>query len=82
MNDSIKITITEPEIKRYDIPQVRPAKHKAFCRACDNVIKVNQDMVTWYSHRNRGQHIHICIKCCNNIGRLVWEYAFEEGKNK
>lgn len=49
---------------------VRKAERQAFCRLCDNVIEKGDTMLSFYSRRNRGQHIHIC-KCCVDKIRSV-----------
>lgn len=49
----------------------RPATRHAYCRGCDEVIKPGEDMITTYSHRNRGQHIHFCLECGRIIGELA-----------
>jgi uncharacterized protein YlaI len=52
-------------------PVYRPALQVAWCRSCDRKISKGEPMVTWYSYRNRGQHIHICPECASKIGKLV-----------
>lgn len=51
--------------------ELRPAERPAFCRACDTKIEKGYYMVSFYSWRNRGQHIHICLNCCAKIGDMV-----------
>ena len=51
---------------------IRQAKQNCFCRVCDKEIQRNtEDIVSWYSWRNRGQNIHICIPCMKILGKLV-----------
>jgi hypothetical protein len=52
-------------------PTRRPAERRAFCRGCDQPIEKGQEMVSWFTFRNRGQNIHICIPCCEAIGGLA-----------
>lgn len=56
----------------YDIER-RQAQRKAFCRGCDKIIAQGEDMVSTYSFRNRGQHIHFCLECARAIGKLASE---------
>ena len=56
-------------------PEFRKAERDAFCRACDKTIKKGTDMVSWYSHRNQGMNIHICLPCAEGIGALAKEHA-------
>ena len=51
----------------------RQAQRDAFCRSCDKVIKKGEDMVSMYSWRNQGQHIHLCLDCSEVIGKLAKE---------
>lgn len=51
-------------------PQLRPAERTAFCRGCDTPIEKGAPMVSFYSRRNRGQSIHICVACSRAIGEL------------
>jgi uncharacterized protein YlaI len=52
---------------------LRKAERNAFCRSCDKVIEKGEDMVSMYSWRNRGQHIHLCLDCSEVIGKLAKE---------
>lgn len=54
----------------YDIKR-REAQRDAFCRGCDKTIKKGEDMITTYSFRNRGQHIHFCLSCAKVIGEMA-----------
>jgi RNase P subunit RPR2 len=54
----------------------RPAQREAFCRGCDKEIVRGTDMIYTYSRRNRGQHIHFCLQCAVEIGKLA-----EKGKS-
>lgn len=49
----------------------RPCQRSAYCRGCDSVIGKGQEMVSTYSWRNRGQHIHFCLGCAEVIGGLA-----------
>ena len=55
-------------------PEFRKAERNAFCRACDKTIIKGMDMVSWYSHRNQGMNIHICVTCAESIGALAAEH--------
>jgi uncharacterized protein YlaI len=55
-------------------PEIRKAERNAFCRACDKTITKSDDMVSWYSHRNQGMHIHLCLSCAKDIGAMVTEH--------
>ena len=52
-------------------PELRQAERDAYCRSCDKVIAKGDKMLSWYSHRNKGMHIHLCLECVDNIDRLV-----------
>lgn len=52
-------------------PDYRKAERDAFCRSCDKSIKRGTDMISWYSHRNQGMNIHICLSCAESIGALA-----------
>ena len=54
-------------------PEFRLAKRDAYCRSCDEIIPKGAEMISWYSHRNRGQHIHLCITCAAKIAALYRE---------
>lgn len=58
-------------------PVVRNAEHKARCRACDAELEKGTQMVSWYSFRNRGQYIHICLPCAKHIGYIAKEHKDE-----
>jgi hypothetical protein len=58
--------------KKFD-PVVRRAEHKAFCRACSQVINKGDPMVSWYSTANRGMHIHLDLDCAQHIGHIAKE---------
>jgi hypothetical protein len=51
--------------------ELRPAERSAFCRGCDIKIERGEYMISFYSWRNRGQHIHLCLECCGKIGDMV-----------
>ena len=51
----------------------RQLKRKAFCRGCDKEMMVEEEVITTYSFRNRGQHIYFCIDCAEKIGKLAYE---------
>lgn len=53
--------------------ELRPADRDAFCRACDIKITKGTYMISFYSWRNRGQNIHLCLNCCSIIGDMVNE---------
>jgi hypothetical protein len=55
-------------------PELRKAERNAFCRSCDKTIKKNDEMVSWYSHRNQGMNIHLCLQCAEYIGAMVTEH--------
>lgn len=57
------------------LPEIRKAERNAFCRACDNSIVKGDDMVSWYSHRNQGMHIHLCMKCATDVGAMAKEHT-------
>jgi len=53
-------------------PTIRQSQQDCFCRVCDKKIQRNtEDIVSWYSWRNRGQNIHVCIPCMQILGKLV-----------
>ena len=53
--------------------QYRKAKQLAFCRVCEKHINKGEDMVSWYTTLNRGQHIHIHPLCVMVLSELVKE---------
>jgi len=56
----------------------RQMERDAFCRACDKVIKRNtEEAIVWYSWRNKGQHIMICLPCSQKIGEMSGEFSDE-----
>ena len=55
-------------------PEIRNAERNAFCRACDKTITKNEEMVSWYSHRNWGMYIHLCLSCAGKLGDMVTEH--------
>lgn len=55
------------------IAELRLAERDAFCRACDIKITKGTYMISFYSWRNRGQNIHLCLNCCSIIGDMVNE---------
>lgn len=50
----------------------RPAERDAICRGCDRTILKGHDMISWYTFRNRGQHIHLCLPCAGYAGELAY----------
>ena len=56
-------------------PELRKAERIAFCRACDSPINKGTDMVSWYSPRNQGMHIHLCIPCAEKRGAMAKEHT-------
>lgn len=50
-----------------------PAERVAVCRLCDKAIKIGETKVSFYSPRNCGMHIHLCIECCKKIGDAVYD---------
>ena len=54
-------------------PEYRLTHRKAFCRACDGVIESGEMMVTMYSRRNTGQHIHFHPECVKQMAALIDE---------
>jgi len=56
-----------------DYPQLRLSERHAFCRACDGKIEPGDAMITMYSRRNRGQHIHFHPECVERMAALVKE---------
>ena len=54
---------------------VREAARDAFCRVCDGKIEKGELMFSFYSHRNRGQNIHICKSCIDSIKDVDMEVS-------
>lgn len=50
-----------------------PTERVAVCRLCDKAIKIGETKVSFYSPRNCGMHIHLCIECCKKIGDAVYD---------
>lgn len=55
-------------------PELRPAERTAYCRGCDKKIQRGEPMVSFYSFRNTGMSIHLCLNCAEDIGELVKEH--------
>jgi len=51
----------------------RQLKRNAFCRGCDDELRVGTEVISMYSIRNRGQHIYLCMACTKLIGELIKE---------
>jgi hypothetical protein len=52
-------------------PEKRKAERDAYCSGCDKEIKKETEMISFYSYRNRGMWIHLCISCSVDIGVLA-----------
>jgi len=52
-------------------PVKRNVERDAYCRSCDCLIPKGTTVLSWYSRRNRGMNIHICIPCSVKIGELA-----------
>jgi len=54
--------------------QYRYAKKECFCRGCDKEIQPNTEkIITFYSFRNRGMHVHLCVPCVEKFNDLILE---------
>lgn len=54
--------------------ELRKTKRDAQCKSCHKTIYKNtEDVIYFYSHLNRGTHVHICMKCVETIFDLVSE---------
>ena len=60
--------------------EIRKAQRHAFCRDCDKKIQVGEYILSMYSWRNRGQNIHICLDCVDEIHEMQVEY--KENQNE
>jgi hypothetical protein len=60
--------------------EIRLAQREAFCRGCDATIKKGDSMFTTYSHRNRGQNIHFCMKCVEEIHEMFVSLDYLKAK--
>jgi hypothetical protein len=49
----------------------RQTERSAFCRGCDTEMPKGTEIVSTFSWRNRGQHIHFCLPCATKIGELA-----------
>lgn len=58
-------------------PVVRQSEREAFCRSCDEAMQKGTPMVSFYSHRNQGMWVHLCISCSAFIGKIAVEYCNE-----
>lgn len=58
-------------IERNAETTVRPAEREAFCRWCDGTIHKGENMVSFYSWRNRGQNIHFHIDCVKQMATFI-----------
>lgn len=54
-------------------PKLRPAERDAYCRSCDEVMSKGTNMISWYSWRNRGMNIHLCLDCVRELKLLLPE---------
>lgn len=55
-------------------PTFKVLGNLGFCRVCDMALERKRTpCVSWYSGRNRGQNIHICVPCVKLLGKLVEE---------
>lgn len=54
-------------------PKLRPAEREAYCRSCDEVISKGTNMISWYSWRNQGMNIHLCLDCVRELKLLLPE---------
>lgn len=52
-------------------PKLRKAERDAACRVCDKWIRKGEQMISWYSYRNRGQNIHIHPECVDRLHALI-----------
>lgn len=62
--------------------EIRKAQRQAFCRACDKKIQVGESMLSMYSWRNRGQNIHICLDCVDEIHEMSIDHKNKEKINE
>lgn len=47
------------------------ANSGAYCRCCDSKLPKGTDMISFYSMRERGVNVHLCISCCKEINKQV-----------
>lgn len=53
--------------------EYREAKRDCYCRSCDDLIIRGTKVIAMYSHRNKGQHIYLCVRCVNQMNELINE---------
>lgn len=54
--------------------EIRKTKRDAQCKSCHNTIVRNtDDVVYFYSHLNRGTHVHICMDCVDKMFKMLQE---------
>lgn len=54
---------------------LEPMKRDGYCRLCDSLLqKEDKVAVKFYSHRNKGQSILLCIPCSVKIGKAANSY--------
>ncbi len=64
------------------LPEARPAKRNAVCRACHEDIPKDMPMISWWSAMNRGMHIHLHEECAIKIGNLAINTQTNRGANE
>lgn len=52
---------------------IAPAKQNAVCRWCDRDILKGEIKMSFYSHRNKGMHIHLHPECVSIMNSLCNE---------
>lgn len=64
------------------LPQTRNAERDAVCRACDKKITKGSPMISWFSCRNQGMHIHLHEECAIKLGTMAVNAQTERGMNE
>jgi hypothetical protein len=64
------------------LPEARPAKRDAMCRACETAIPKGTPMISWYSYLNKGTYVHLHEECAVEIGNMAIVAGYERVKDE
>lgn len=62
------------------LPEARPAKRNAMCRACETEIPKGTPMISWYSYLNTGTYVHLHEECAIEIGNIAINAEYERAR--
>ena len=58
----------------YENFSLRKAERDAICRCCDRYIQRGEFMISGFSLRGQGQHIHLHLDCVVEMSKLVSDH--------